>query len=317
MYRIAVIGAGQLGSRHLQGLMKARNEMEVWVIDQSCDSLQVAKERCEQVEKTTPKIVNYADSIDKLPDSLDLVIVATGSKPRAAIVKSLLAHSRVRYAVLEKFLFTKLAEYDEVAELLSSNHVKCWVDCTRRMFECYADVRSLIDQSKPVVMEHYGQNWGLCCNTVHFIDLWMYLAGDSPFDVDLSEVEPRVLESKRKGYIEINGKETFVSKDGDKLTLACYDTYEGDSSIRIENASNLIVVDEAKRQWSYNGEMHDARFYMQSEISGKMADEILEKGESRLVDYLSSAEYHKPYLMAVMDFMNKIQGWESDSCPIT
>lgn len=43
MKNISIIGAGQLGSRHLQGLMTAQTEMNIWVVDQSLDSLNTAK----------------------------------------------------------------------------------------------------------------------------------------------------------------------------------------------------------------------------------------------------------------------------------
>lgn len=317
MKKVSIIGAGQLGSRHLQGLMKGKTEMEVWVVDQSQESLKVAKERCEQVEPHTPKVVHYAVSINDLPLEMDLVIVATGSKPRADIVKSLLEHSSVKYMVLEKFLFTRLNEYEEVGKLLREKGTKCWVDCTRRMFPCYHELAGTIDKESPVVMTHYGQNWGLCCNTVHFIDLWMYLAGDCPFKVNMAEVQPCIVESKRNGYIELFGKEMFESENGDKLTLASYETYSGDSTITIENAGRTIIIDEANGNCRCNGEERPMKLYMQSEFSGALADEILANGESHLVDYFTSAKYHKPYLKAVIDFVNKIQGTESDSCPIT
>jgi hypothetical protein len=297
--------------------MKAQTEMEVWVIDQSKEALHVAKERCEQIELTTPKTVHYAETIDGLPTSLDFVVVATGSKPRAAIVKSLLSHSSVKYLVLEKFLFTRICDYDEIGTLLKEKGVKCWVNCARRMDECYIKIRDLMDQDKPVSMEYCGQNWGMCCNSVHFIDIWMYMAGNSPFEVDMTEVEPHILESKRICYIELMGKETFKSVDGDQLTLVCSDKYEEKSVVKITNGVKEIIVDEAKGEWYYNGETHQDRLYYQSEMTGMLADEIFNTGDCHLVAYDNSADYHKPYLLAVMNFVNKLQGTMNDSCPIT
>ena len=39
-----IIGAGQLGSRHLQGLLKLTQEQVVYVLDPSNDSLSIAKQ---------------------------------------------------------------------------------------------------------------------------------------------------------------------------------------------------------------------------------------------------------------------------------
>ena len=49
MYNIAIIGAGQLGSRHLQGLKLAKLPIKIQVVDSSAESLAVAKSRYEEV----------------------------------------------------------------------------------------------------------------------------------------------------------------------------------------------------------------------------------------------------------------------------
>lgn len=317
MKKVSIIGAGQLGSRHLQGLMKGETEMEIWVIDPNPESLNMANERCEQVTPTTPKKVHFTDNIEELPPMLDLVIVASGSKPRAFIVKALLAQSAVQYMVLEKFLFTRLSEYDEIATLLKEKGVTCWVNCGRRMLSGYEQIKPFINPDKPVVMAFMGSQWGMCCNTVHFVDIWMYLAGDSPFKVDMTHVEPRIVDSKRKGYIELYGIERFSSYNGDELTLGALENYTEKPLVKISNDNKEFIVDEAGSVWYHDGESHPYQTRFQSENTGILADEIFTTGSCRLSKYSSSAEYHKPYLQAVMDFVNKVQGTNNDSCPIT
>lgn len=317
MKKVSIIGAGQLGSRHLQGLMTAKTEMEIWVIDASEDSLKVAKERCESVESTTLKNVYYAQNLEALPQELDLVIIATGSKPRADIVRSLLTQVSVKNLVLEKFLFTRLHDYDDIEALLKEKGVNCWVNCPRRMWPAYFAVKELINPDEPVEIEYCDQDWGMCCNSVHLIDIWMYLAGDCPFEVDLSGVEPTIFKSKRSGYIELYGKEVFRSSNGDSLSQVCLSEYDGDSSVIIHNGSNVILVNESTGTWSINGEEQLAKTPYQSGLTGAVADEVLAQGNCRLTPYSVSTQYHKPYLQAVMQFVNKIQGEDSDSCPIT
>lgn len=318
MKKVSIIGAGQLGSRHLQGLKTAQSEMEIWVIDASEESLKVAKERCEAVESKTPKTVHYAQNIDALPQSLDLVIIATGSKPRASIIKSLLSKVSVSYLVLEKFLFTRLQDFDDIEVLLKEKGVKSWVNCPRRMWPSYEAIKKLINQDKPVSFEFAGQNWGMCCNSIHLVDIWMCLAGDTQFAVDLSEIEPQIFESKRPGYIELLGKETFRSSNGDYLSLSCFSDYDGDINVKISNDGNEISLNEGTGVWSINGgEEHQDKTPFQSGLTGIVADEILTTGGCRLTPYSMSSQYHKPYLQAVMQFVNKLQGNDSDSCPIT
>ncbi len=317
MKTVAIIGAGQLGSRHLQGLKTAKAEMDIWVMDASPESLNVAKERYDVVQSPSSKTIHFVDRLDCLPAQLDLVIIATGSKPRATIVKSLLAHSKVTYLILEKFLFTKLIEYDEIEELLIKENVKCWVNCPRRMWESYSQIKKMIDPSLPVIMEKKGKDWGMCCNSVHYIDIWQYLGGDCAFTVDLSSVEPAVIESKRKGYIELYGEERFTSEKRDELVLASYSEYNGTSCVTIKNGNKIIVFDEATGNWSINEEHYSVKTPFQSILTGQLADEIFETGKCKLSLYAESINYHKPYLKIIMEFVNKLQGIKSDSCPIT
>lgn len=317
MTRVSIIGAGQLGSRHLQGLKTAQTEMEIWVIDASDESLKLAKERCEQVEAKSKKNVHYAQTIEALPELLDLVVIATGSKPRASIIKSLLSHSSVNYLVLEKFLFTRLQDYDEISEILIEKDVRCWVNCPRRMWPAYQKIKQLIDPKKPVIIEKNGKDWGMCCNSVHFIDMWMFLAGDSPIRVSLDGIIPEIQESKRNGYIELFGKECFNTINGDELCLSCYADFIGDSYVTIKNAGNTIIIDESTGVWAFNGEKHIDKTPFQSGLTGILSDEILKSGECQLSSYGVSSQYHMPYLKAVMQFVNKLQGRNLDSCPIT
>ena len=49
---ILIAGTGQLGSRYLQGMANCRNTLDIYVQDISEQSLQIAKQRWEQVVKT-------------------------------------------------------------------------------------------------------------------------------------------------------------------------------------------------------------------------------------------------------------------------
>ena len=118
MYNVAIIGAGQLGSRHLQAMKTASSSLNIWVMDNHEESLKVAKQRYDEIPMIGEKSIEYVGSIDLLPQQLDLVIVATGSKPRASIVKKLLECSKVKYLVLEKVLFPQISDYEEIENLL-------------------------------------------------------------------------------------------------------------------------------------------------------------------------------------------------------
>ena len=84
MFRNLIIGAGQLGSRHLQGLLKFDKEQIIYVLDTSVSSLDIAKERASEVE--SKHTIRYLTNWDSIPSELDLVIVATGASVRSKVV---------------------------------------------------------------------------------------------------------------------------------------------------------------------------------------------------------------------------------------
>ena len=318
MYKVAIIGAGQLGSRHLQGLKVAASPLEITVMDSNEDSLKVAKERYDAVTAIGEKSISYVTSVDELPSELDLVVIATGSKPRAAIVQSLLNHSDVKYLVLEKVLFPTLVEYGQIARLLKEKGVHCWVNCPRRMFGSYKQIKELIDTSIPVYMTKADEDWGLCCNSIHMIDIFMYLTGEVSYTVETKWLNKKIEESKRGGYIEMTGKLEITTPKGSILTLISEKDFTGEKNFMIENGDNMYVISEGGGHWSLNGEDHQYAMPYQSQLTGVLADEILKTGECSLTPFAVSVDYHRPFIEAVLAKYNSIQGTPDNKLlPIT
>lgn len=316
MKTILIAGAGQLGSRHLQGVKTSKHELDIWVYDLSADSLKVAEERYNQVVSEN-KTAHFVTSLDTVPTDLDVAIVASSSKPRYVIVSQLLSSHNVKYMVLEKFLFPKLSEYSAVASLLNEKGVATWVNCPRRMWDGYAYIQKLIDKSKPVVYTFEGGEWGMCCNTIHFADIFMALNGEDSFEFDFSELVQEVVDSKRPGYVEIYGQEIFTTPNGSRLVLSSTPSFDGVSRAVIRNGENTIEYYEGTGEIVVNGEHTQVPVHYQSGLSGILVDELFDSGNCRLATYEVSASYHVAYLSKIAPFINKIKGWTSDSCPIT
>ena len=316
MNTILIAGAGQLGSRHLQGVKTSNHELDIWVYDLSEESLKVAEERYNQVESGN-KTAHFVTSLDTVPENIDIVIVASGSKPRAIIVKQILASKKVKYMVLEKFLFTRLAEYEEIGKLLNERGVNTWVNCPRRMWDGYAQIKSLVNCAEPIEYTFEGGEWGMCCNTIHFADIFMYLNGCDTFEFSMDKVIPEVVDSKRPGYVELHGTEIFTTANGSKLSLTSLPDYNGEAHVVIKNSGNTIEYNEGKGTILINGNETKVPVHYQSGLSGTLVNELLETGSCRLSTYAMSASYHLTYLSQVGPFINKLKGWTSDSCPIT
>ena len=104
MRTIAIIGAGQLGSRHLQALVNLKLPKKIFVVDTSGESLRTSAQRWKEVEGRQDQ-VDFFPSIEKLPSEIDLAIIATSSAMRRPVIEQLVDHSRITFMILEKFLF--------------------------------------------------------------------------------------------------------------------------------------------------------------------------------------------------------------------
>jgi predicted dehydrogenase len=318
MYQVAIIGAGQLGSRHLQGLKLASSPLSITVMDSNDESLNVAKERYDAVSPIGAKNVNYVDSMDKLPSELDLVIIATGSKPRAAIVQSLLNHATVKYLVLEKVLFPSLADYNNVGRLLKDKGIRCWVNCPRRMYGSYKQIKEAIDPTKPIYMTNADEDWGLCCNAIHMIDIFLYLTEEKSYTVETKFLNDKVEDSKRGGYVEMTGKLEVKTEKGNILTLISEKNFDGEKIFMIENGEDTYVISEGDGKWSINGNTYQYNMPYQSQLSGILADELLITGGCSLTPFYLSNTYHKPFIEAMLAKYNEIKGTPDNKIlPIT
>lgn len=315
MKKIAIIGAGQLGSRHLQGVKKSINELEIWVMDTNPESLTIARERYEQITSNSNKIIHYIETIDLLPKELDIVIVATSSKPRATIIQNLLKTHKVGCLILEKFLFDNLNDYDNIDRLLDKNKVKVYVNTPRRLFSGYKEIKDKLDETQIITLTNKGENWGLCCNTIHFFDLFQYLTNITDFVVDCSGLEPRIIQSKRFGYIELNGALTIKSNRGDILNLVCSDGISKFMEIRQNDL--VIKIDENNNTYTVDKKCGNIDIKYQSDLSGILVDKILSEGCCNLPTYKQSAHLHKIFLSSILSFINNLQGTNWDNCPIT
>ena len=80
---ILISGAGQLGSRYLQGLIKCRLPLRIYVQDIYHESLYRAKQRWNEVFiPETLHEVSFRTSLDSLPQEIDIAIVATTADVR-------------------------------------------------------------------------------------------------------------------------------------------------------------------------------------------------------------------------------------------
>lgn len=321
-YTITIIGAGQLGSRHLQGLKSMQLPMCIQVVDSSETALDVARERYEQIATNSQIVsIDYLTRIDNLSSELDLVIIATGSKPRAAILQELLQKKTVRNLLVEKVLFPDIKSYSTIRDLLQDKGLlgKTWVNCPRRLFDGYGLLqRELQNQVGPIVYEKSGLDWGLGCNTIHFLDHFAFLTGKKGIRLDLSGLDPKVYDSKRPGYVEFTGTLAGITEQGDRIRITSSARNDVPAKLAISTGETRFEIDEASDTIEKDGRLWGTvGMKYQSQLTGTVAEQILLHHTCGLPSYTESMALHLTFLQPLVAFYNNLVGGNGDNCPIT
>lgn len=324
MFKTLLIGAGQLGSRHLQGLLKFQKKQFIYVLDRSEDSLTVAKERATEIE--SKHIVNYVSEWKSIPFELDLVIVATGASVRAKLVAKLLKSYNVKNLVLEKVLFQDLKSYSEIGDLIKASGTPTWVNHPRRMFKHYLDIKNKISKNEEVVnFQIFGGNWDLACNALHFIDLINFLSGSEVLNLDFGEIDNNIIKSKRPNCIELTGSFSGVLKNGNRFNISSLEgAYEDITITILTKSSRWIVQEGAAQRIIYLGKENNFNEIIdsftneyQSTLTTRIINDILIEGNTSLPNYDEACSSHIPFIKGTLESYNRISDSNNLICPIT
>lgn len=319
-----IIGAGQLGSRHLQGLLKIKEQQIIFVLDPSEGSLKVANDRSLEIKHQTQLI--FTQNWDDLPMIFDLVIVATGANVRANVVKKLLDNHQVKNLILEKILFQDLISYKNIEKIIKQTKTPTWVNHPRRMAPHFQKIKETITISnEEVVFQLVGSNWGLACSALHFIDLFAFLANDKIQNINMDWIDKKVHESKRANCIEFTGSVLGSFEKGNKFIISSLDGEIGDITIIISTNSNRWIIQEGKaqkiihlsKQNSFNQEITTFVTEMQSSITTTIVNHIFESGNCNLPTFEQACESHIPFIKEALSKYIEITAIETSICPIT
>jgi predicted dehydrogenase len=321
-YRIAVIGAGQLGSRHLQGLLRLDLPCEIHVVDPSAVSLDMARHRAGEVSAGASHSLHFHHQIEALPPLLDHSVIATASDVRLSVMRALLHGRTVHNILLEKVLFQRQSDFASAAELLHQAGSRAWVNCPRRVYPIYEKLRTFFLDDPLLHVDLRGGNWGLGCNSIHFIDIIAYLTGADVHSISTALLDDDLIDSKRAGFKEFTG--TLLGRFGDaSFSLTSQRDSQAPLLLTFRGGSRSCLVDESSGRafWSDPGnsgwQVEEFKVPMLSELATGVTQRILEEGGSALTPYAQSAAYHLPLLQALGEHAARHLGGANDICPIT
>ncbi len=322
--QILLIGAGQLGSRHLQGLLKQTVKiLTIYVLDPSPESQKVAKLRAEEI--VHPHAIHYMIGWEKLPYYFDIAIIATNANIREEIVIQLLTNHQIRYLIHEKVLFQNLEAFKIIGDLIEKKKVSTWVNHPRRLFDSYIKLKQKLNVDSAKVYQISGGNWGLGCNGLHFIDLILFLSGSILLSLDAEWIDAEVLESKRKGFVEFTGTIKGRLQDGSIFFITSLHGQPSAITLTVFDANDRYFVQEGGTPKIYNMtvdhefklEENSFTIEYQSSLTTTVIDQLLKTGICGLPTFMEATSPHKLFISALIDKYNSITGNTTKYLPIT
>ena len=314
---VAIVGAGQLGSRYLQGLVKCSILLHIWIVDPNSASLSLAHQRWREAggEQSRHRL-EMISSVFLLPKCLDLALITTSADVREAVVVGLSAHAKVKYWVLEKVLAQSASSLDVLLRM-TVDSAGSWVNTPRRMMSWYKKLHATLIDQLPLRVHVGDSHWGLACNAIHFIDMLAWWTNTNSVDIDIQGLDPTWIPSKRKGFLEVTGILKAHYADGSTLVLES--GLKGQKMvIQVETSQGTWTINEAEGiATGPEGQQILGRIEFQSEMSTQLVDLILTTGSCDLPTLASSVQIHRPFLQAMLDHWNRFGFDNNLSVPVT
>ena len=315
MSNLAVIGVGALGKRHLQSISDLRGDNTIYAVEINENIIKPL-----QIEMPW---VHFVTSIDKLPVEIAVAVFATSANVRRVLFEQLIAHSHISNIIFEKVLFQKEEDYYYVKQKLDELGIKAWVNCARREWDAYKNLKQELNNCREIHFSVAGGNWGMGCNTIHMLDIIEFLSNEKVDYLNFSGLDDHIVESKRNGFYEFFGTITGTAGKCKSFSIICIEDSPLPFVIQITTESSRYIVHEGHGKImksdatsSWNWQEFEFKPVYQSQMTGRVVKSIMNCQECNLAKYNDAMELHLKYIVPLIAFFNA-NGMEEKLCPIT
>lgn len=320
--KVIIIGAGQLGSRHLQALRNTQHSLDITVSDPSLASLKVAQERYESLPEVGSHTIQYIENLPPV-GHWNLAIIATNASQRKSVLQHCVDNLKIDNYILEKILFSNLADYEWASNLTSTSLKNAWVNCCMRQMPVYKEIKADL-KNKDFNFVVSGSNFGLVTNAIHYLDYAAWLAGTPEYTLDISQLDQKAVPSKRKGYLELNGTLRANFKSGAVATITCFAEGTLPISVEVHAMQQRYIVLESERKFLFwNAEKQwvreesEAVIPFQSQLTAQTVKDFKEGRGCALPTLNESIQIHLNLLKPLKEFLVKTDQTQPEEYPFT
>ena len=241
--KILLIGCGNIGFRHLEGLLKSDLTLEITVIEKLNDKIESSKKKINELNFNKKKIFFYNNFLFN-KKNFDLLICATTSNKRYELLKFLVKKFIFSRIILEKLAFQNSYDYKKALKLLNKNNISSWVNCPRREQKIYKEIKNDFKKNDKLSIQVFGNRWNLASNSIHFFDLFYFLKNDDHFFNSNTETLKKI-PSKHKNFYELTGLLKIKSKKD--VILLNDQKVSRDIIVKIKTSDKEYIVNETKQ----------------------------------------------------------------------
>ena len=302
-YLITIIGVGNIGYRYLESLIN----------NNFCGGIILIEPNKVELEKKVKKLsinkeisITLKDKINYEVFKSNLIIISTTSFYRFDLLNQIIKGGYHGKLLLEKFLFPNQELMDKGINLLRNYPNNIYVNQWMRRTS-FKDLMIKYKYDLKIIRVK-GTEWGMLCNSVHFLDLFIEIFKNNDFVFKKSESFcDEICDSKRSGFNEFKGKLVFYSEiNGLQIELIDQNNKYSLGKIYIDflcNTNNKKFIYEAPYLLDLNNE---EKFYIPflSEYSYFMIMDILEERNPLIPSFANSQKHHQLLLSALKQIVN-------------
>ena len=324
--RIAIVGCGQMGSRHLVAIIKLGGQLNIQVVERNPSNHVLAQKRLQEVLTSGQSVeIKWYKDIAELDGLPDLTIVATKAARRVEILRELAKMGHNRF-LIEKIVCQSVEEYDDLLETFENLKIKAWVNCTQPYFPVYKKAIEVMRNDGELIFNAIAGNLGLGCNVIHLLNLFLTMTGDHrDIHIDGRSLFPALLPNKRgKPFVEFAGSIIATTSNQSFATISFHHRNNSPLLINAMSKNWRLFVDEGngkallstkKNDWQW--EELEFKMRYSSELTTEVANSIMEEEDCKLPEIKDCYFIHKELFKIFNEHIKSICNENVVLCPIT
>lgn len=217
--KAVVIGAGQMGRRHID-VIRAAGLIFAGICDISPQVLATTQEAYQLDESQL-----FADAQAMLKATQpDVAIVSTTATTHCDYT-TMVARAGVKFILCEKPMATSLAECDEMIEACHAHGVTLAINHPMRYMSVYNKTKEIVQSPEFGGLESMtliAGNMGIAMNATHYFEAFQYLTGEKIVSVSAWFAPENVPNPRGAQYQDKAGSLRLVSETGKRLYIDAY-----------------------------------------------------------------------------------------------